>query len=105
MLAPGQDARVYIDLSECSDEQIGSLLFFGYSTTKTKSRQLSAKDKVYLSMTGVYETGSFSTSEHSAAGSMLVDIASLRAKGCHLMATNMGRKELKIRLRAQLIAP
>jgi hypothetical protein len=105
MLAPGQDVKVYIDLSECSDEQIGSMLFFGYNTTKTRSRQLSAKDKVYLSMTGVYETGNFSATEHSASGSLLVDMASMRAKGCHLMVSNMNRKELKIRLRAQLIAP
>jgi hypothetical protein len=105
MLAPGMDAKVYIDLSECSDAQIGSLLFFGYKTTKTRSRQLSAKDRVQLSMTAVYESGNFSTPETSAAGAMLVDVASLRAKGCHLMVRNKSRKELKLRLRAQLIAP
>lgn len=105
MLAPGQDANVYVDLSECSDEQIGSLLFFGYNTTKTRSRQLSAKDRVHLSMTPVFESGNFSTPENSATGAMLVDVASLRAKGCHLKVTNKNRKELKLRLRAQLIAP
>ena len=99
------DAKVYIDLSECSDEQIGSLLFFGYNTTKTRSRQLSAKDKVQLTMIPVYESGNFSTTVNSATGSMLVDVASLRAKGCHLLVTNKNRKELKLRLRAQLIAP
>ena len=105
MLAPGTGAKVYIDLSECSDEQIGSLLFFGYKTTKTRSRQLSAKDKVHLSMTAVYESGNFSTPETSVTGAMLVDVASLRAKGCHLAVRNNNRKELKLRLRAQLIAP
>lgn len=105
MLAPGEDAKVYIDLSKCSDAQIGSLLFFGYKTTKTRSRQLSAKDKVHLSMQAVYESGNFSTAENSATGSMLVDVASLQAKGCHLYVTNKNRKELKLRLRAQLIAP
>jgi hypothetical protein len=105
MLAKGMDANVYIDLSECTDQQIGSLLFFGYNTTKTRSRQLSAKDKIQLSMSAVYESGNFSTPKTSSTGSMLVDVADLRAKGCHLTVKNNGRKELKIRLRAQLIAP
>ena len=105
MLAPGMGANVYVDLSECTDEQIGSLLFFGYKTTKTRSRQLSAKDKVQLSMSAVYESGNLSTAKISSTGSMLVDVASLRANGCHLTVKNNGRKELKLRLRSQLIAP
>ena len=105
MLAPGSEAKVEIDRSKCTDAQIGSLLFFGYNTTKTHSRQLSAKDKVQLSMSAVYDSGSFSPPETSVTGAMLVDVASFRAKGCHLKVKNNNRKELKLRLRSQLIAP
>ena len=106
ILAPGQEAEIYLDFSECTDKQIGSLLFFGYHTTKNRSRQLSAKDKVQLYMSAVYESGNLTPPKRSDTGSMLVDVASISAKGCKLMAKNVSRnKEIKIRLRAQLIAP
>ena len=99
-------AEVYVDLSKCSDEQLGSLLFFGYKTTKNRSRQLTSKDKIALYMTAVYLSGNLSTPEQSDSGSLLVDVASAKAQGCRLMVKNKSRnKEIKIRLRSQLVQP
>ena len=105
MLAPGQEVQVEIDLSKCSDEQLGSLLFFGYVTTKTRSRQLTKKNRVELSMSPVLLSGNLGEKQRSDSGSMLVDVATVKASGCRMWAKNNSRKEMKIRLRGQLIAP
>ena len=104
MLAPGQEVEVEVDLSKCSEAQIGSLLFFGYVTTKTRSRQLRAKDRVQLSMSPVFLSGNLGVAEHSNSGSLLVDVADVVAKGCRMKAKNNSRKVMKIRLRGQLIS-
>ena len=103
MLAPGQEVEIYVDLSQCTDEQIGSLLLFGLHTTRNRSRQLTSKSKIRLMMSAVYASGNLGPQEHSDTGSLLVDVASVQAQGCNLRAKNMGRKEMKLRIRSQLI--
>ena len=57
-------AEVYVDLSKCSDEQLGSLLFFGYKTTKDRSRRQAVRrnpwkqplDKMILARTEEFST-------------------------------------------------
>ena len=107
VLAPNEGThKIYIDLSGCSDEQIGSILFFGYNTTKTRSRQLSAKNKVHLYMSALDRYGNVVQEVSSASGAVLAEINGSSSRGCWLVARNNNRnKEIKIRLRAQLIAP
>jgi len=107
VLAPGQSStRIYIDLSGCTADQIGSLVFFGYHTTKNRSRQLSSKDKVSLYMTALDRYGNVAEDMNSASGAILADLNGSSSPGCWLVAKNNSRnKEIKIRLRSQLIAP
>jgi len=78
-------------------------LLFGLHTTRNRSRQLTPKSKIRLMMGAVYASGNLGPQEHSDTGSLLVDVASVRAQGCNLRAKNMGRKEMKLRIRSQLI--
>jgi hypothetical protein len=107
VLAAGQSsAKIYVDLSGCTDEQMGSLLFFGYHTTKNRSRQLSSKDKVNLYMSALDRYGNIAQQLDSASGAILADINGSSSSGCWLVAKNNSRnKEIKIRLRSQLISP
>jgi len=106
MLAPGAEVTVDIDLSKCDDAQMDSLLFFAYVTGKKRSRQLTSKDRVRLSMYGVDAVGKAVTeTATSSNGSLLVDVATVRADGCVMTVKNNNRKELKLRLRSQLVAP
>lgn len=106
VLPAGQSTmEIYVDLSACTDEQLGSLLFFGYHTTKNRSRQLSSKDKVSLQMLALDQYGNIAENLSSRTGSILTELAP-RARGIRLIARNDDRnKEIKIRLRSQLIAP
>lgn len=106
MLAPGAEVIVDIDLSKCDEAQMDSLLFFAYKTTKTRSRQLTAKDRVQLSMYAADASGdAVSETATSSSGSLLVDVATVRADGCVMTVKNNSRKEMKLRLRSQLVAP
>jgi hypothetical protein len=49
-LAPGEKVELDIDLSGCTADQMGMMLYFGYHTTKTRSRPLSSKDKIRLTL-------------------------------------------------------
>lgn len=105
-LAPNEATqRIYIDLSGCTDEQVGSLLFFGYHTTKTRSRGLTTKNKVRLEMSALNSEGIVLANVGSNTGSILVDVNETGTRGCWLVARNIGRKEITIRLRSQLVAP
>lgn len=107
MLAPGEEATVEIDLSGCDQAGVDfdDLLVFAYRTSKNRSRQLTAKDRVELSMYGTDALGVASTSTAtSKSGSLLVEIDTLQAVGCVMTIKNTGRKEMKLRLRSQLIA-
>lgn len=98
--------QIDVDLSGCTEEQIGSLVFFGNYATKTSGRQLSARHKVRLYMAAVDQFGAVTAQTSSDSGSVLVDVASLAADRCLLVAENMNRnKAVTIRLRAQLLAP
>lgn len=106
VLPAGQEVSVYVDLSQCTDEQLGSLLFFGDRPTNNRNRQFSKKDKILLTMRAEYESGNLSQPMQSDTGSMLADVGGIRARGCHLTAKNMNRnKDLTIRLRSYLIDP
>ena len=106
-LAPQQEsARIRVDLSGCTDEQIGSLIFFGNYATKTSGRQLSSRHKIQLSMSAIDPYGNIVGQYSSDTGSILTDIANSSSRECWLVARNMNRnKVVKIRLRAQLLSP
>lgn len=97
---------IRVDLSGCSEEQIGSLLFFGNYAAKTSGRQLSSKHKVRLHLSALDIHGNVIAQMTSDSGSILADIAHLDSPACLLVAENMNRKkDIRIRLRAQLITP
>ena len=106
-------AKIEVDFSGCDESQLGSLLFFGNYATKTSSRQLSSKHKVRLHLTGLYSSKNVAEPTISSdSGSILADVAQITAGDALnsprfvLVAENMNRKkDIKIRLRAQLIAP
>ena len=106
-VAPQQlTQKIYVDLSKCTEEQMGSLLFFGNYATKTSGRQLSSRHKVRLYMSALDGYGNVIQESSSDDGSILADVASFNSRGCWLTAQNMNRnKEIRIRLRAQLIQP
>ena len=94
-LAPGERVELDLDLTGCTADQMGMLLYFGYHTTKTRSRPLSAKNKIRLTLVDEQTREEFV----SDSGSVLVDAA--RPGRCKLYAENMNRtKTLKIRLRS-----
>ena len=106
-------AKIEVDFSGCDASQMGSLLFFGNYVTKTSNRQLSSKHKVRLHLTGLYSSRNVAEPTISSdSGSIFVDVANiatrdaLNAPSYVLVAENMNRKkDVRIRLRAQLIAP
>jgi len=103
--AQQKTTRIYVDLSACTKEQIGSLLFFGNYAAKTSGRQLSSKHKVRLHLSAVDDHGNIIAEMSSDSGSILADIAHLGSPGCWLVAENMNRKkDVTIRLRSQLIS-
>ena len=70
-LAPGEKVELDIDLSGCTADQMGMMLYFGYHTTKTRSRPLSSKDKIRLTLVDD-QTGEEFVSD---SGSVLIDVA------------------------------
>ncbi len=98
--------EIHVDLSECTEEQVGSLLFFGNYSTKTSGRQLSSKHKVRLHLSALDVHGNVIGQMMSDSGSILADVAHLNSPTCVLVAENMNRKkDVRIRLRSQLISP
>ncbi len=95
-LAPGQVAKVSINLTDCDKGHEG-IMFFGYRTSKNKSRQFTSRDNIRLSILDV-ATGQFWSSD---SGRLYV--ASDGPVACVLSAENMGRKTLKVRLRSSVI--
>ena len=106
-LAAGESSqKIYIDLSECTDEQRGNLLFFGNYATKTSGRQLERRHKIRLSMTPLDRYGNVADQMATDDGFLLADVANYGSKGVWLIAQNTNRnKDAKISLRAQLVAP
>ncbi len=101
-LAPGEVTEpIYLDYSNCSDAEKGTLLVYGYSTTKTSSRQLQPRHNIRL--TAVPADESVGTESVSDDGSLAIDIPNAE-QGCWVYAENMNkRKSIKLRLRAQLL--
>ncbi len=94
-LAPGESVKVNLDLSACPDEQLGSLLFFGYHTTKNSSKQFVRRDNIRLTLVDE----AMDQEVVSDNGHIFVEVAD-RTK-CVLYAENRNRnKSMKIRLRS-----
>ena len=111
VLPPQGSATIEVDLTGCTPEQIGSLLFFGNYSAKTSSRQLSSKHKVRLHLTAHYSSKNVAAQMTSDSGWILADVADIAARDVLnspryvLVAENMNRnKDIRIRLRAQLIS-
>ncbi|MDH3747370.1 MAG: hypothetical protein OER97_04120 [Gammaproteobacteria bacterium] len=102
-VAPGQSATIEVDLTGCTEEQIGSLLFFGNYAARNSGKQLSSRHKVRLHLTALYSSGNVAGQMTSDSGSILADVAHLDAPTCILTAENTNRnKTVTIRLRAHL---
>ncbi len=106
-LGPQEETkRIYVDLSGCTKEQLGSLLFFGNYATKTRGRLLEQRHKVQLSIAALDVHGNIASESASDSGSLLSEISASGSAGCWLVAKNLNRnKAVTIRLRSQLIAP
>jgi hypothetical protein len=89
-LEPGDEVSLDVDLSLCEPEDLGGFLFFGYYATKTKSRQLKPKHKIFLSIEG---------EESSVDGHVFITLDEGRV--LTLTAKNTGRKAARLRLRSQ----
>lgn len=97
-LAPGESVEIDLDLTGCSDGQLGNLLYFGYRTTNNSSKPLSSRDKIKLTLLDESDNVSLT----STSGSILTDVE--RPTTCRLLAKNMNsRKTLKIRLRSSIL--
>lgn len=104
--AQQESAKIVVDLSECDDEQIGSLIFFGNYATKTSGRQLTSRHKIQLSFAALDRYGNIVAQDRSDDGSILVDAANLGSRQYWFLAKNTNRnKGVTIRLRAQLLRP
>ena len=104
-LAPGQSVEIPLDLTECVDTREG-MLFFGYHTTKNSSDQLTARDKIRLTVVGDGDGREMPQEWSSDSGYLY--IASTKEEATPtafiIYAENMNRKKtLKIRLRASVI--
>ena len=94
-LAPGES--VAVTLSQGSCEKREGTLFFGYKTQKKRSRQLSSRDNIRLTVVDADTGVEFSSDD----GSLFV---AGETSACTLYAENMSRKQsIKIRLRASVL--
>jgi hypothetical protein len=93
-LPPGESVGINVDLTECTPEQLGGFLFFGYKTNKTSSRTLTSKDRILLTCTDL-RTGETVSSN---SGSIYLEVD--EPGGFVLEAVNMGRKTTTIRPRS-----
>lgn len=96
-LAPGEEIELDLDLSGCSNADLGKILYFGYKTTKNSSKHLTTRDRVELTMRDAGQREVLS----SIGGSILTDVANPTT--CYLTARNTGRKPVTIRLRSSVI--
>ena len=96
-LAPGESVEIPLDLTFCVDSREG-VLFFGYNTTDTKSRQLTRRNKINIT---VYDRDS--EQQWSSDNGYLYILGSDPAAYV-MYVENMNRKKtLKIRLRSSVI--
>ena len=106
-LAPGQSVEIILDLTGCGEPHEG-MLFFGYNTTKNSSRQLTARDKIRLTIVGtnplvdLERTTEQEWEWNSDVG--YVYVPSSNPSYFVIYAENMNQKKtLKIRLRGNAI--
>ena len=93
-LAPGESASVVLSHGGC--EKHDGTLFFGYKTQKTRSRQLTSRDNVRLTVKDA-DTGATLSSD---SGMLFMPG---ETSSCTLHAQNMSRtKSIHIRLRASI---
>ena len=93
-LAPGESTAITLTQSSCASHQ--GVLFFGYKTQKNRSRWLTSRDNIRLTVVNE-DTGAELTSD---GGSLFLGG---EASSCTLYAENTSRnKSIKIRLRASV---
>ena len=100
-LGPGQSVHLVLDLSQCPEEYLGGLLYFGYKSTKNSSRPLSKNDGVLLEIMEMSTLQPLKPADYDGTGDMgfvyiQLDYGTLFI----LSAENTGRKTLRLRLRS-----
>ncbi len=95
ILAPGESVAVVLSQGNCEKHE--GTLFFGYKTQKKRSRQLTSRDNIRLTVVDA-ETGAELSSDD---GSLFM---AGETSSCTLYAENMSRmKSINIRLRASIL--
>ena len=93
-LAPRDSVEIDLNLTGCTPDNLGGLLYFGYNTTKNRSRPLTSRNRIRLTL--VDGDGNETVSD---SGSIYIEVD--QPETCKLYAENMNRnKTLKIRLRS-----
>jgi hypothetical protein len=94
-LAAGQSVEIDLDLTACYQEQIGGLMYYGYHTSKSRSKPLVERDNVRLIL--VDGDGNELVSDN---GSIYTEPTG--PEMCKLYAQNLHpKKSITIRLRAK----
>ena len=100
MLAAGESVTITLNQGTC-DDNLGTN-FFGYHTKQKNSRRLTSHDKIRLTATNndteavhVSDSGSLFLAAGPEGG----------PNSCTITATNMGRKEIKLRLASRTRFP
>lgn len=96
-LAPGESVVVDLDVSQCTTQQLGAFLYYGYHIKgKNKSVPLTSDDDVLLACTNMTTLEEMSTD----GGPILTELQ--RPTVLTLYAENMSRRSMKLRLRSNL---
>ncbi len=101
-LGPGQSVQLVLDLSQCSEDYLGGLLYFGYRSTKNSSRPLTRKDGVLLEIMEFGTLQAIDPSDYEGTSDMgFVYIELDHSSLFVLSAVNTNRrKTVRLRLRA-----
>jgi hypothetical protein len=92
VVEPQEEISISLELSGCDEADLGQLVYFGYKTTKNRSRQIDEKDKILLSIDGAAALG-------------LVRVKA-EAKEYILSVENLHKnKPATVRLRSSLLQP
>lgn len=95
-MAPAQSVEIHLDLSACAAEQLGSLLVYGYKTTRNSSRQLTRQDNVLFTIVDESSRSESSTSD----GYLMLQVA--QPTRFVIYAQNTSRtKPITVRLRSK----
>ena len=92
-IAPGESVEIDLNMTGCTESELGRLLYVGYNAGKSRTTPLSAKHKIRLTLIDA-QSGEELVSE---SGSIFTEVN--QPGWCKLRAENMNRsKTLKIRL-------